>query len=98
MRKIQKFLSFLEFSLEYKMHKLVKNMTLEQLSDLCCSFLPSMDGCKSLADRGQAAMVVGVIEQELKKRYPNNILLQSTDFSKPKEVSKILEKLGGLNK
>lgn len=43
-------------------------------------------------------MVVGVIEQELKKRYPNNILLQSTDFSKPKEVSKILEKLGGLNK
>ena len=84
MRKIQKFLSFLEFSLEYKMPKLVKNMTLEQLSDLCCSFLPSM--------------VVGVIEQELKKRYPNNILLQSTDFSKPKEVSKILEKLGGLNK
>lgn len=39
-RKIQKFLSFLEFSLEYKMPKLVKNMTLEQLSDLCCSFYP----------------------------------------------------------
>ena len=92
----QTLLDFLKFVLEHKLPKLIRHMTLQQLSNLCCSFLPKMENSELLAERGQAIMVIGVIEQELKRRYPTNIMLQDTNFSKPNEVAKVLDRLGGL--
>lgn len=100
MKRIQKFKKFLEFVVEYKLPKLVKHMTLQELSDLCCDCL----GCINLKEQGtllvtgRAMMIMHTVERELCRRYPTNWEVQSTDFSKPEEVAKILEKLGGLNR
>lgn len=100
MKKIQKFNKFLEFVVEYKLPKLVKHMTLQELSDLCCNCL----GCinpkeqNTLLVTGRAMVIMNTVERELCRRYPTNWGVQKTDFGKPEEVAKILEKLGGLNR
>lgn len=101
MKKIQRFNKFLEFVVEYKLPKLVRHMSIQELSDLCCSCcLPFVDPKEqgTLLVTGKAVLVMHTIERELCRRYPTNWEVQHTDFSNPKEAAKILEKLGGLTK
>lgn len=99
MKRIRKFRDFLEFVVEYKLPKLVRHMTIQELSELCCESLSGIDRDKeyTLIVTGRDMLIIHTIEHELKRRYPKDFTLQHTDFSKPKEVAKILEKLGGLN-
>lgn len=93
----QKLLNFLKFSLEEKLPKMLRRMDLALLSNLCCSLLPKLENTTiPLSERGQAILMMGLIEQEFKRRYHNDIVLQKADFSKPNEVAKVLERLGGL--
>lgn len=101
MKRIRKFRDFMDFVVRYKLPKLVRHMTLQELSELCCASLSGIDPTKqyTLLVTGMDMLVVHTVETELKRRYPYDVMLQhNTDFSKPEEVARILEKLGGLSK
>lgn len=76
--KATKFEQFMDFTMNYKLLNLAKRMKTTELVDLWQKYSPYVyDKSVSLANHTYGCMVVSIITEVLKDRYPNNRSIQA---------------------
>lgn len=92
MKIISKFYNFIEFSIKFKLPKMVKHKTDEELLDLYYKFSPEYYKFVSLHNLIFGAITVYVVGEELKKRHPNIHQLQNWNYSEPINLHEIIRR------
>lgn len=94
MKLSQKFQKFIEFSLEYKLKRMVKKKSDTELLELYSQYSPEYFKPTSLHSHIYGAVAVYIVGEELKTRYPKSAQLNNWNYTQQLDLFNVI---GGQN-
>lgn len=81
---VDKYKQFIDFVYTYKLPRLTQKLPTSELVSLYMEYSPIVYSSEdNLYNKSIATTIVFIVSEELKNRYPNNVIIQHWDTSKP---------------